>query len=54
MHGPPPKVIWRRVGNACTNDIAAVLTDAADNIDTFASNETDAVLLLALPHPGRR
>jgi predicted nuclease of predicted toxin-antitoxin system len=53
MHGPPPKVVWLR-GNATTNDIAAVLTDAADKIATFASNDTDAVLVLTAPHPRRR
>ena len=54
MHGPPPKVVWLRLGNATTDDIAAVLTAAADNIDAFASNDTDAVLVLTGRPPGRR
>ena len=54
MHGPPPKVVWLRVGNATTDDIAAVLRDAADRIGAFVSNDTDAVLVVTGPGPERR
>jgi predicted nuclease of predicted toxin-antitoxin system len=46
VNGPPPKVIWLRVGNAPTNDIAELLAAAADTITTFVDDDHDAVLTL--------
>ena len=46
MHGPPPKVIWVRVGNASTTAIETLLVDAVDTITAFAANDQDAVLVL--------
>ncbi len=46
MQGPPPKVIWVRIGNASTGAIEAQLVAAADTIRTFAASDQDAVLVL--------
>lgn len=51
IHGPPPKVIWLRVGNAATTAIEELLVAAADVVSAFAANEQDAVLVLR-PVPG--
>ncbi len=50
MHGPPPKVIWLRIGNTKTDDIAVLLNNEAERIHTFGSNDQDAVLVLG-PRP---
>lgn len=46
VHGPPPKVIWLRVGNASTDTIAAVINAAVDAITGFCASKQDAVLTL--------
>lgn len=46
IHGPPPKVIWLRVGNASTDDIEALLAAATDDITALAVDQHDAVLVL--------
>ena len=46
VHGPPPKVVWLRVGNASTDTIAALINTAADTIVRFCADEHDAVLTL--------
>ena len=48
IHGPPPKVIWLRVGNASTEQIEELLAAATDVISTFEAHEQDAVLVLRL------
>jgi predicted nuclease of predicted toxin-antitoxin system len=52
VHGPPPKVIWLRVGNATTEAIAELLTSAAGTITAFVDDYDDAVLTLR-PPPSR-
>lgn len=52
VHGPPPKVVWLRVGNASTRQIEELLVASVDTISAFAANDTDAVLVLhPLPSP---
>jgi len=46
VHGPPPKVVWLRVGNASTAQIEELLAAPADTISAFAANDHDAVLVL--------
>jgi predicted nuclease of predicted toxin-antitoxin system len=46
MHGPPPKAIWVRVGNASTSAIEALLDVAVDTVSAFAASDQDAVLVL--------
>ena len=48
INGPPPKVIWLRVGNASTDQIGELLDTATDIVSTFEANEQDAVLVLRL------
>jgi predicted nuclease of predicted toxin-antitoxin system len=48
IHGPPPKVIWLRVGNASTDRIGELLAAANDVVSAFEANEQDAVLVLRL------
>ncbi len=51
LHGPPPKVLWLRVGNASTSTIADLLRTHANDIKAFAQSEAEA--LLVLPDLGR-
>ncbi len=50
LHGPPPKVVWLRLGNVRTVDIATALLDDNEVIEGFATNEDEALLVL----PGDR
>jgi predicted nuclease of predicted toxin-antitoxin system len=45
-HGPPPKVIWLRVGNGPTRDVEALLRSRAADIRTFLSDPAASVLEL--------
>ncbi len=44
--GPPPKVVWLRVGNCSTAAIAAILRSGADDIAGFAASEEESLLVL--------
>jgi predicted nuclease of predicted toxin-antitoxin system len=46
LFGPPPKVVWLRVGNASTDAIASVLRMSISLIVEFAAGEEDALLVL--------
>ena len=35
LHGAPPKIVWLRVGNCATGDIARLLRDRAGDIRRF-------------------
>ncbi len=45
--GPPPKVVWLRIGNGPTRDVAALLRARAADIRAFLADP--AVALLELP-----
>lgn len=45
VQGPPPKVIWIRLGNCSTADVEALFREHNDAVRTF---ETDDTGLLAL------
>jgi predicted nuclease of predicted toxin-antitoxin system len=47
LHGAPPKVIWIRLGNCSTADIARLLSERRSEIDRFAADEEAAFLALA-------
>jgi predicted nuclease of predicted toxin-antitoxin system len=49
LHGPPPKVLWLRVGNTTTAGIATAILDYIEEIETFAADEEEAMLVI----PGR-
>ncbi len=46
LNGPPPKVVWLRMGNASTRDILHVLRDHRDTIESFANTEDEALLVI--------
>lgn len=44
--GPPPKVIWIRLGNCATADVARLLRFRADQVRAFAEQAEAAFLAL--------
>jgi predicted nuclease of predicted toxin-antitoxin system len=46
LHGPPPKIVWLRVGNVSTTTVLGVILDHVDAIETFARSEDEALLVL--------
>jgi predicted nuclease of predicted toxin-antitoxin system len=46
LRGTPPKVVWRRVGNCATADLAAPLRDHAREIQEFEAQTEVAFLEL--------
>ena len=44
--GPPPKVVWLRVGNGPTRDVEDLLRSRAVEIGSFHSDPTASVLEL--------
>jgi len=45
LYGAPPKVVWIRLGNCPTDDVARLLVDRAAEILAFG-DEADAALLV--------
>lgn len=52
VHGPPPKVIWLRIGNGPTAAIAALLRARQADVQAFVADPDWA--LLVLPSHGSR
>ena len=48
VEGAPPWVIWLRVGNAGTDQIARLLQTQQTAIETFAASKESSVLVLTL------
>lgn len=48
LHGPPPKAIWLRVGNASTATILQVILDHLEAIEAFSYSDDEALLVLPL------
>ena len=46
MRGPPPKVIWIRLGNCATADVAGLLRFRVDDVQAFAEHPDTAFLAL--------
>ncbi len=46
LFGPPPKVIWLRVGNSSTASIEALLRARFDDIDWFHNDPMAALLVI--------
>ena len=44
--GPPPKVVWLRVGNASTVVIGSLLHQSIEMVVDFAASDEDALLVL--------
>jgi predicted nuclease of predicted toxin-antitoxin system len=47
LYGPPPKTIWRRIGNAPTATVAAVLRSGVSDISAFMDDHDGALLVLS-------
>jgi predicted nuclease of predicted toxin-antitoxin system len=47
LYGHPPKVIWIRLGNCSTREIASLLRDRLTAIEAFAASEETSFLSLA-------
>ena len=47
LHGPPPKMIWIRLGNCSTDDVIRLLRVRRDEIEAFVVHEEAAFLALA-------
>ena len=47
LHGPPLKVIWIRLGNCSTDEVARLPRMRRDEIETFVAHEEAAFLALA-------
>ena len=45
-HGPPPKVVWLRVGNGPTRDVESLLRSRAADVRAFLADSTSALLVL--------
>lgn len=48
LHGPPPKAIWLRVGNASTATILQVILDHLEAIEAFSDSDDEALLVLPM------
>jgi predicted nuclease of predicted toxin-antitoxin system len=44
LHGAPPKVVWLRLGNCATADVARLLRDHVDDLRRFEA-QTEVTLL---------
>ena len=47
FHGPPPKVIWIRLGNCSTDDVIRLLRARREEIEAFVNHAEAAFLALA-------
>jgi predicted nuclease of predicted toxin-antitoxin system len=47
LHGPPPKVVWIRLGNCSTDDVIRLLRTRREEIEEFIAQEEAAFLALA-------
>ncbi len=47
LHGPPPKIIWIRLGNCTTHDIADLLTARSEQVKAFLQSTAHSFLVLA-------
>ena len=44
--GPPPKVVWVRLGNCATRDVERLLIEAREQIEAFSKEADSAFLIL--------
>ena len=47
LHGPPPKVIWVRLGNCSTEDVIRLLRERRGEVQAFLQHEEAGFLALA-------
>ena len=46
LHGPPPKAVWVRLGNAATVDVFEALRNSHDEIARFGADADEALLVI--------
>lgn len=46
LYGPPPKVVWLRLGNCTTADVEAAVRERVEDIRSFVEHEDAAFLVL--------
>ena len=46
LYGPPPKVVWIRLGNCTTSDIEHLLRRSQADLAQFDADETGAFLIV--------
>jgi predicted nuclease of predicted toxin-antitoxin system len=49
LRGAPPKVVWLRLGNCTTDDVARLLRDQVDAVRQFAQHGEATYLELGAP-----
>lgn len=47
VFGPPPKVVWVRLGNCSTSDVVSLLRRHINALEAFEANEFAAFLILS-------
>lgn len=50
LYGPPPKVIWLRVGNVSTSVIESLLRTSVATITRFGGADEESMLVLSRDH----
>lgn len=51
LHGPPPKVVWLRVGNASTTAVVQLIREHVAIIETFGTSGDEGLLVLPTLRP---
>ena len=46
LHGPPPKVVWVRLGNVTTSAVLQALMHQREAIESFGLRDDEALLVL--------
>lgn len=46
VHGPPPKLVWLRIGNGPTRQIEALLRARLTDVTAFLADPSAAILML--------
>ncbi len=47
LHGPPPKLVWLRLGNCTRDDLAELITTHEQHIRLFQAAAAESVLVLS-------
>ena len=46
FYGPPPKLVWLRIGNCTRDDLVKLITTHEQDIRTFEANPAESVMVL--------
>ena len=46
LHGPPPKIVWLRVGNVSTDAIQVLLANSAEALEEFGQSDVEALMII--------